>query len=270
MRTAIVTLVLGRPYHLAWHDVCAPGWRAYAHRHEYDLIVIDRPMDRTPRAMARSPAWQKCLVLDPAIAGCYDRIVWIDADIIINEQAPAVTSTVPIEKIGAVDDLGCPTPEARRAFWERMVAQTKSTNPEVARIWQSYLDPRDYHGFWGLPRRGDHIVQTGVMVLSPRHHRELLEYVYHCYENKGGAEMNYEMRPLSFEIQESKLAHWIDPRFNAVFNAILSDANARRKISTEQELFDLIRRSREASYFLHFCAHQQLLTAARMALSAAA
>ncbi len=171
--------------------------------------------------MARSPAWQKCLVLQPAIAAGYDRIVWLDADIVINKEAPAVTSAVPLDKIGAVDEFLYPTLESHQAFWRRMVAQTKDRSPAVARIWQSYLDPADYHGFWGLPRRGNHIVQTGLLVLSPRHHRELLDDVYYTYENKGGPELNYEMRPLSFEIQERHLQHWIDQRFNAVFNAIL-------------------------------------------------
>ncbi len=270
MRTAIVTLLLGRPYQLAWHDLCEPGWRAYADRHGYDIIAIERPLDVTPRAMARSPAWQKCLVLQPSIVGGYDRVVWVDADIVINPNAPAVTGTVPIEKIGAVDESVYPTLDAHQAFWQRMVAQTKDGNPALARIWQSYLDPRDYHGFWGLPRRGDHIVQTGVLVLSPRHHRELLEYVYYSYENKGGPELSYEMRPLSFEIQERNLHHWIDARFNATFNVILSQANAEQPISTQERLFDLIRRSLSSNYFLHFAAHQEMLTAAKMALSAAA
>src|SRR6266699_2544746 len=240
MKTAIVTLLLGRPYWLAWHEVCAPSWRAYAERHGYDIIAIDRPLDVSPRAMARSPAWQKCLVLQPSIAGEYDRIVWLDADIVIHPKAPAVTTAVPIEKIGAVDEFVFPSLDAHQAFWRRMVEETKGRNPALARIWQSYLDPQDYHGFWGLPRRGKHIVQTGVLVLSPRHHRD---------------------------IQEHNFQHWIDPRFNATFNVILSEANAEKRISTRDELFDLIRRSFNSNYFLHFAAHQQMLTAAQMALS---
>jgi len=34
-------------------------------------------------------------------------------------------------------------------------------------------------------------------------------------------------------------------------------------------VFDLIRRSLRSNYFLHFAAHQEMLTAAKMALSAA-
>src|SRR5262249_10934488 len=101
------------------------------------------------------------------------------------------------------------------------------------------------------------------------HHREILEHVYYTYENKGGAEFGYEMRPLSFEIQERNLQHWIDRRFNATFNVLLSMASTERQISTQEELFDVIRRSLSSNYFLHFAAHQELLAAAKMALSAA-
>ncbi len=42
----------------------------------------------------------------------------------------------------------------------------------------------------------EEVVQTGVMVFTPKQHREVLEYVYYNYEEKG---LNYEMRPLSKE-----------------------------------------------------------------------
>jgi hypothetical protein len=266
MRTAIVTLLLGRPYWLAWHELCEPGWRAYADRHDYDIVAIDRPLDTTPRAMARSPAWQKCLVLQPSIAAKYDRIVWLDADIVVNPNAPPIVDGVPVEKIGAIDESVFPTTEENRAFWHRLMAAYRDM-PKVVEICRSALNPADWHGFWGLPRRSAHIVQTGVLVLSSPHHRELLEHVYYGYENKNGPALNYEMRPLSFEIQERGLQHWIDPRFNALFNFLLSAANAERRISAQEELFNLIQRTYYANYFLHFAGHQEMLTAAQMALA---
>lgn len=266
----MVTLLVGRPYQLAWQDLCEPGWRVYAERHGYDIVAIDRPLDNAPRAMARSPAWQKCLTLHPSVAGKYDRVVWLDADIVINPQAPPVSGGVPLEKIGAIDEFAYPTLDAYRAFWQRMIEHWKKTDPKLVPVWRSCLDTKDYHGYWGLPRRGDHIVQTGVLVLSPRHHRELLEHVYYHYEGKGGRELNYEMRPLSFEIQERKLQHWIDRRFNALFNFLSSARNAENPFSTQEELLEFIRVALGANYFLHFAGDQRLLTAAKMALSPAA
>ena len=74
-----------------------------------------------------------------------------------------------------------------------------------------------YYTNYGLPNGFDKVVQAGVMLLSPRHHRALLENVYHGYEEKGGAEWHYEMRPLSYELLKANVVHWIDPRFNLMW-----------------------------------------------------
>src|SRR5262249_2560197 len=78
----------------------------------------------------------------------------------------------------------------------------------------------------------------GVLVLSPRHHRELLEHVYNSYQDLGGEQMNYEMRPLSFEIQENGLQHWIDNRFNALvgFLALQSQLIQRTPLLSDWQI----------------------------------
>ena len=119
MNKALVTLAIGEKYLVPWRALCEPGWRAYAARHGYDLVVITQPLDTSPRAAARSPAWQKCLVLGDAIAAGRDRIVWIDADVMINPTAPDITVGVPAEKIGAVDEHAFPTPERRLPLRDR-------------------------------------------------------------------------------------------------------------------------------------------------------
>jgi hypothetical protein len=258
MKTALVTLIIGTNYHDGWRELCEPGWRAYAERHGYDLIAIDRPLDNSARALSRSPAWQKCLILSPFVCGGYDRIVWVDSDIIINPAAPSITKGVPIERIGATDEmLSLPQLDRKEIFGYLI---DRSTNQRVSANLQSYLDPRDYHGFWGLPKRGRHIVQTGVLVLSPMCHRELLESVYFEYEDKGSVPMSYEMRPLSFEIQERGLEHLIDQRFNALLSFLLlrQEICFRAPFSTEKEFGDFIKHQIQQNYFLHFAGTQTL------------
>jgi hypothetical protein len=255
MKPAIVTLVIGDEYQTSWRAACEPGWRAYAERHGYDLIVATEPLDTSARAAARSPAWQKCLVLGDAIAGGRERIVWVDADVMINPAAPAITDGVPIEKIGAIDEHQFPTPERRLQIVRRLVEYWQSSNPSRAENLRSCLDPAAWHAFAGLPRRGRHILQTGVMVLSPRHHRELLEHVYASYEDRGGYEMNYEMRPLSFEAQEHNLQHWIDRRFNALtafLQVEFEEIEPRRMLNTIADIAAFLTAAYRSNYFLHF------------------
>jgi len=261
MHVAFCTLTIGDAYLRLWKASAERGWRLYCERHGYELVVIDKPLDITARARARSPAWQKCLILGSDIAGTFDRVVWVDADILINPAAPPVLDDVPVEKIGAVDESRFPTADAHQRIVKRLAEEWTDENPSVAQNWRSFLNPADWHAYAGLPRRHGHAIQTGVLVMSPRHHRELLEHVYYHYEDVGGEAMNYEMRPLSFEIQERGLQHWIDQRFNALLGFLLLHERivVKRELATHWEKMTFVRGAFERNYFLHIAGHQELL-----------
>lgn len=206
---ALVTLTIGRGYRDRWEKLCEPSWRSYAARNGYDIVRIDRPLDTTPRAQSRSPAWQKCLVVGHPEVNRYERAVWMDADIVINaEDAPCVASGVPEEKVGAVDAWS--DPEAFQFRLDRQAALFTARGIEsvLART------PAAYYEDYGLPSAYERVVQTGVMVMSPARHRGLFERVYYSYEDKGKAFWHYEMRPLSYELLKAGMVHWIDRRFN--------------------------------------------------------
>jgi hypothetical protein len=252
MNTAIVTIAIGAAYSARFRAHCEGGWLRYADRHGFQVIVIETPLDQTPRAAARSPAWQKCLVLRPDVAGSFDRVIWIDSDILINDRAPSIAEGVPFEKIGATDEHLFPSPQRRRQMFMALMQQAEAVNPGLAKTWATYLDPADWHAAWGLPRSGRAIVQTGVLVLAPRYHRELLEHVYYSYEDRGGEPMNYEMRPLSFEIQERDLLHVLDSRFNAllIFLIMQKQMQLRRALMPD-ECAALVKSVFDQGYFLH-------------------
>ena len=213
MRTskAIVTLAVGADYKSRWDDLCFANWKAYADRHGYDIVCFDGPLDTSERARHRSPAWQKCLTLGREEVRGYERVVWVDSDILINPAAPCVAEGVPPEEAGAVDAWSSPNEELAGTALERMYdfwGDACAVKDHTA---------RDYYSTYGLAPLFDQVVQTGVMVLSPRHHRGLLEKVYYEYEETGKG--NYEMRPLSWELLRAGCVRWIDRRFNAVWLA---------------------------------------------------
>lgn len=214
-RVALVTLAIGSRYEQRWRRVAAPLWSAYAERHGYDVICLTEPLDDSERARKRSPAWQKCLVLEQPLAAAYDRIVWVDADVAIRPDAPAIAAGVPAELVGAVDEYSSPTRELHKSHLAKLYAHWDATGVP-------YVDnrtPADYYAAWGLPPRDDGVVQTGVMVLSPAHHGAILRRTYDAYEDRGRI-LNYEMRPLSWELLAAGAVHWIDPAFNAIWGAV--------------------------------------------------
>jgi hypothetical protein len=199
-KKALVTLAIGDRYIENWKRYCEPGWSRYATAYGFDIICITAPLDLTPRASARSPAWQKCLILSQPFANQYERIVWVDSDIIFNVPAPDVTDGVPEDKIGIVEDPGF-NPLFLQRYYQRC--------PESI----INFTPQDYYTQYGLPAGCLRACNTGLMVMAPSH-AALLEQVYYQYEEKGGREWHMEQRPLSYELVRRDLVHWLDPRFN--------------------------------------------------------
>jgi hypothetical protein len=74
---------------------------------------------------------------------------------------------------------------------------------------------RSMHAPYGLPNPPDIVVQTGVLVLSPGHHREMLERIYRT--TYPAETRQYEQPPLSHEVLAQNLLHPLDARFNYTF-----------------------------------------------------
>jgi len=116
-RAAIVTFVIGDVYQHAWLHMCSKSWTSYAQRIGADLIVMKDRIDATD--VTRSPAWQKLLILDLPWAKRYERIIWLDSDIVINDSAPDILEYGgPIEKVGICQDVGHISPAEAQIYLE--------------------------------------------------------------------------------------------------------------------------------------------------------
>jgi hypothetical protein len=259
-KNALVTLAVGSDYSERFEQLCRRNWTAYAERFGLDIVVFKDALDTSERARRRSPAWQKCLVLGAPEVAHYDRVVWVDSDIVINPAAPSILDGVPPEKIGVTDEHRFPTPGARQAILRDIIATVPEAGELNKRFWQAWQNPGAWHAYFGLPSGQAHILQTGVMVLSPKHHRELFEHVYNAYEDGGSKSFNYEMRPLSHEIQLLGLQHWIDPRFNALVWWLYLYLGPGGGAPTEDQMRAFLLDIYKRSYFLHFAGAADLMS----------
>ena len=255
MRTLLVTIAIGDRHWPRWNHYCRPSWERYAARHGFDVHCVQEPLDESERGRSRSPSWQKCLVLGQPFAQGYDRVVWIDADVVINPEAPSIVEAVPAEKVGAADEFAALPlidprgyPDSPLDLWEFTArAMTRSgTGPEHYRT-------------WGLPGGFDQAVQAGVLVLSPAHHRAVLERVYDEYEDVEGA--LFEMGPLSYELLRAGLVEWLDQRFNTLwmhhrarYAPFLVDNPAHPRAA------DAVAKGIGDVYFMHFAASDSAIT----------
>jgi hypothetical protein len=209
-KQALVTLAIGAKYQEMFKRWYLPGWRSYCERQELDLVIIDTVLDESPRAKSRSPAWQKCLIHKHPEVARYEQVAWVDADIRIRPTARSLFAEVPVEAIGATNEYATPSREDYDMVIDALYRHWEETGAP-------YVDnrtPQQYHGNFGLECSFDGVVQTGVIVMSPGRHGWIFEKAYTEHEDKGDASWNYEMRPLSYEIQKAGVIKWLPPKFN--------------------------------------------------------
>jgi len=240
---AIVTMIVGDRYRELWQRVCKANWEHYAHKYGFDLIVIEEPLDRAEGALRRGLSWQKLLVGRVEGVQRYDRVVWIDADIVINAgAAPNILEDVPAEKVGAVHYhalLRYPllTAAHRRVCFGKSVEEL---NTELFQV----------HGLSADPHC---MISAGVLALS-HHHLPFLEAVYRKYPREAD-ERHQEQVVLSYELFKAGLTHFIDDRFNAIwyeykYGLYFGDENTAMNRKLLRSLLPEV-------YFLHFAGNQE-------------
>lgn len=252
-RNAIVTVVIGADYLKVWKALCEANWRAYADAFGYDVFVISDFIDKSDASRARSPAWQKLLILDQPWAQRYERIVWLDADIVISEAALDIlaSATAP-EKVG-ICEVGAQMSPAEKHLYCEHVFKRRIIPQEADEVWRTHVSGQ-YRGS-GVVSAGGPMLSTGVMVLSPRHHQALLREIY----QRPQASTLYEQAYLSRALLDAGLHQLISPRFNWGVHEVLLVTFAPDHNVQIPTLQHHLRNQLRNAYFLHFAGSFQVM-----------
>ncbi|SCA57862.1 hypothetical protein MTBPR1_70134 [Candidatus Terasakiella magnetica] len=249
-KKALVTLAIGERYEQLWDKYCKNTWGPYAEKHGYDIIVIKRWLDETPREIPRTPHWQKLLILEAEETQGYEDLVWIDTDIAINfVTAPCIVDSNNSDKIGVVRYNETYSPEMLDGGFARTLRQNASQTIRQA----GNISFSERYERAGLPGDVDDLINTGVMVLKPEHGKILRE-VYDTYEeNPFSAKENI---PLSYHLLKNDLCHGIDGRFNKLFDLELIHSAPYMYVTgtvmDTKQLFHMVNSIFINSFFLHF------------------
>ncbi len=203
MSKALVTLMVGETYTDFWTRFARPTWEPYAERHGYEIVALNQVLDESERARGRAFNWQKLLILEHPDVRDFERVVWLDSDVLINfHAAPCIASNCPRDKVGALSyrDTLFRDPEG----WEHVMRRLGDETPIAERYAKA-----------GLPADVDDYTCAGVLVYAPERHAEHLRHVYDAYEqNEFSAK---EELPLSYHLYKNDLAAPIDPRFHRLW-----------------------------------------------------
>lgn len=258
-RNAVATICIGDDYWDVWRGLCQNNWIDYCDKFNLDLIVVRTPLDQSESAKRRSPAWQKLLLLSQPWSREYERIVWLDSDIVISPWAPDIVAATPNPaRIGVVESGSQLSEAERHIYLER--SYKVALEPDKANLAWSIHTRNQFEGA-GITQEAVTMYNTGVLVLDPRAHADLF---FSVYEKQTQSRL-YEQPHLSLEIHNRKIAQLISSRFNWSVHEFLvmlgkdglNFEDRQREIAVMAEE---VKNEKLKSYFLHFCGSIRFMT----------
>lgn len=231
MNCCLVTICIGDKYLQEYNKLFRPSQEKYAKKCGYDFKVITEYIDGPihPHMITM----QKWLVCDYNWNTEYDFIIFIDADIIINENTPTIHNEYEFgNKIGLVN-------QSQPSLQARLLCQ-KHKGYEVT--------ANDYYKkYVGVDFKNvEHIINSGVLVLQPKYHKTILRSLYNIYKtNRINNQWHYEQATLGYEIQKNNMHYFMNMKWNALWANNKYYFNTIRKQSlTLQEFYN-------NNYFIH-------------------
>jgi hypothetical protein len=238
MRAAIATLAIGADYQGAYARIFRPSVERYAARHGYDLLLFDRYLG-PPAFHEPLFAYLMKLLLpaEEAVQG-YERLLVLDADILVHADTPPFHLLETDDGIGAVDEWSQPSREERLAF-------------QQARGWDVRL--RDYYARAGLTLDSEIMLNSGVYVCCPaRHGRFFRDVAGRRFAGRRDCAEDfhhYEQAVFNYELQKAGLVRLLPAAWNRVWmlHRPRPAAGATERLAAFRSFLEV----RDTSFMLH-------------------
>ncbi len=257
--TAIVTIVIGDSYRRLWENLSRPSWERYAEKIKSDIIVITDFIDKKAQNNNRSPAWQKLLVHKIGGIKQYEKIAWLDSDIIVSQNALNIFEFCEDPSLIYVSVSGSQASQAvKHRYYEKLYNIT--IKPDWAAIFIAE-EAKKIFDLHEIEQNHNTMLNTGVLVFSPSKYSEMFQDIYKRKE----LGRLYEQPALSHEIVTRNILGELSPRFNWEFALCLRlyfadwpTDDQKRQIYT-LSYKHIFRNELDNCYFLHFCGAQKAL-----------
>ena len=150
---------------------------------------------------------QKVLLASLPWVQQYDKVLIIDADILMNPEAPNIFDECPPGKICAVDERSqYGTPDTIINAWKQINASLPGT-------------AEGYYKRLGFSEWFSEQFNSGFIVFEPKTHKEFFESVYTTYMPRifAGEDLDGDQGPLNYEGNRQGLIHYLDQRWNRIW-----------------------------------------------------
>jgi len=229
MKILLTTLAIGDKYLEQYKKLFYDSQYNYALKHGYEFKVITEYLD--PNLKNNDTiSFNKILVCNQNWSNHYDLIIFIDADILINKNAPPIHTFIDYgDCIGIIDEFSQPTTEKRIQLQKRMGWEKNAS---------------EYYKLCGFDINTSISFNSGVLVLQPKLHNQLLVNIYnkHVLQSINHPRgLHFEQSAIGYEIQKANAFKVLDNKFNAVWGIYKLD----NPTTNLQEFFN-------NNYFIHF------------------
>lgn len=215
MKKVICLLVVGEKYHQIYlkHK---DQFEHYASQTNASLKIINTPPDPS---FYRSLLVQKLLI--PGLVKEYDLALYLDLDIILNENAPSIFDQLPADKaFGAVID-NRETEEFKKTW--------RIKNETVG----DYFSVRNFSPTENLLGS----INGGVILFRPEKVATLFEdYYYSGHNMKAKEKGSYEEAPMAYLTQTQHLFYPLDPKFNVQMIYKIRGTQKGRRINRQRKI----------------------------------
>lgn len=200
----LVTICIGEKYLDQYNSLFKESQEKYAKKCGYDFKVITDYISEPKHPDLIS--FNKILVSEYNWEKEYDFIIFVDADIIINENTPPLHSQYNFrDNIGVVNQSQ-PTLQARH-----LCQKHKGYEVTAKEYYKLKCD---------LDIETDHIINTGVLVIQPKIHMKFLRDIFDKYSQKQighPCKFHYEQSVIGYEIQKANKYYFMDMKWNAIW-----------------------------------------------------
>lgn len=232
-KVLIVTIALGEKYIAQYNNTFRESQEAYARKNGYDFkVVTDFLETELSGRHTGTISFQKILVGNEPWSQQYDKIVYLDADVFVNIDAPPIHSIDTGDKIGMVNEYYQPSYEERLAIQKRKGWEANPTEYYKLASEEFVLDT-------------DKVLNTGVFIIQPRIHKDFLYGIYAKHVANAidhPRKFHFEQSAIGYEIQKHNMYHLLDNKWNAIW---VINLLAEGKPKSMYEFY-------KDNYFLHF------------------
>ena len=251
---AIAVLAIGDDHYKKWEKNSLPSLQIYCERNEINLYAQIKSLSRIDDN--RKSTWQKFLI-PKQIETFFPHIknfCYLDTDIICNPFAESIFDSQVEGKISLVSQFknlpfNLKIAQRRMAFFRNKYYD--KNYPLDSSLFMSPIEIFEYHGF----RTFDDYACAGLFMGEIELCSNLLESVYHKYNDKFESITEGDEPVFNFEVQDNFKVNWLPYKYQTLWNFEMSFKHTHLygEQSNNQNLVDdAILSTLMDSVFVHF------------------